>query len=91
MQAAAREIGEKTAGRWRYSGGWHYRMNNSSANPAAGWKELDGTRYYFDENGHMVTGEREIGACATALTRTGSGARSNGPRAHPRAPRTPPA
>lgn len=51
---------DKTANRWWYSGGWHYWMNNFTVNLVSDWKEIDNIWYYFDENGDMVTGEREI-------------------------------
>lgn len=51
---------EKTGNRWWYSGGWHYWMNDFTYSLKNDWKEIDGSWYYFNEAGHMVTGSQVI-------------------------------
>ena len=35
--------------------GWWYKTEDNTQ-PVNGWKNLDGTRFYFDENGYLMTG-----------------------------------
>lgn len=44
----------KIDGYWCYQ---HFDKNNKATLYTSCWKDIDGARYYFDENGHIATGQ----------------------------------
>ena len=54
-------------------------IQNGSA--ATGWKQLDGSWYYFDEiNGNMITGWREISGVWYYFKKNDDGVNWSGPK-----------
>ncbi len=51
-----------------------------SGSAATGWKQIDGSWFYFDEtNGNMKTGWQEIGGVWYYLKKNGDGVNWSGP------------
>lgn len=51
-----------------------------SGSAATGWKQIDGSWFYFDEtNGNMKTGWQEIGGVLYYLKKNGDGVNWSGP------------
>lgn len=56
---ANRKVRTLNTGWQKSDKGWWYRENDGTY-PQMTWKQMGDAWYYFDENGYMVTGEKEI-------------------------------
>lgn len=51
---------DKKKSEWIQSGGWWWYRHWDGSYTASGWEEIDGKKYYFDQDGWMVTGWQKL-------------------------------